>query len=720
MSHHEKRKAQRIKRRAAVIFESEGARRKGVIINCSEIGLFIQTEEPLPVGSEISIPTMAAAREKTELRGRVVWVERPNPKNPGRNGGIGVELDAAPQEYLQFVAKMRQQLLKAPRAIEERFEVYHRVRFKSGKQFLTEYTENLSRGGMFVASNKPLEPGSLIEAEIEVEGIEQPLKVEGRVAYRLDSEEAQKVGRSGGMGVQFVDLSPEVQARLHQYIQRLEIHRTHPKRRLVSSIPNSGILSDYLIPELLLYLILQKSTGTLVLQSQGITKLVYLKNGKPVYVESSLRTETLGEFLVRQGKITPQDLQESLEELAKSEIHHGEILVRGGMIDTATLATALVEHQEEKLCNTFTWFEGKFEFVSGTDWPPTISILPLRSYKIIFDGIQRWYDSALIKAWMGLTGETLIQREQLPMQDVPIPPRAFRILNATVTPQKIKKVAEVLDCSFEEILPTVYTLVIAGWLRLEFSRTEIEREEINTLTLDLDSESESEDFLKVLKRWLNEDFERLRSLNFYEILQIHSEASEVEIERAYRERLSRYSAHDIELIDDEEIRSKVSQICNWIQLARDTLLDSNLKTFYSRKASKVSSKRKNSSRIEAERFLLSCIRYLEQGQIDKAETSLKEGIERYPKNLTIAGYWGWALFQKNRRGNFDQAVKLLKQAIGSDPSDPHLHYFRGEVASYLGEWKEAEHHFSQAVRLYPKYVRAATALDFVRGKTRLG
>ena len=84
----------------------------------------------------------------------------------------------------------------------------------------------------------------------------------------------------------------------------LPSNRQRPERRQVGLPPPKGSLNDYLVPELILGLKSEKATGTLILEREGTTKIVYIRKGDPIFIDSNLRTETFGHFLVRQGKLT--------------------------------------------------------------------------------------------------------------------------------------------------------------------------------------------------------------------------------------------------------------------------------------------------------------------------------------------------------------------------------------------------------------------------------
>ncbi len=717
MSPTEKRRATRINRRAAVHFIANGKSCYGVVLNFSEIGLFIQTEHMFAVDSTITVPIRIGTDRVVELRGRVAWPQFGISKTTSVSAhtGMGIELFAAPEEYIRFIAQMREQIRKLPRGIEERFEVYHRVRFASGEDFLTQYTENLSRGGMFLATKEPLKQGESIKAHLEIPGIPEPLEVEGRVAYKLGEKEAQSAGRRSGVGIQFVNLTAETKARLHHYIQRLEVHRSRPERRLGNDIPQRGSLTQVLVPELLLGLLEKKATGTLLLDRENVHKLVYIRSGQPVFIESNLRSESLGNFLVQRGVITSEDLEQSLADLAKSEIHHGEIMVAGGMMDAPRMALNLVEHQEEKLLNTFPWFDGSFEFVPGTDWPSTILITPIRTYQTIFQGILRWYDPSVLSSWMGLEEETAIRRIRMPGPDAIVPPLIFRILTHVATPQTLGQIAVKLNVPLEQVIQAAYCLIIAGWTVLDFSaRVDVLPAEF---IAQKDPETELAERQKhdVVRRWVDEDLERLRSLDFFDLLGVDENAPEREITRAYMERIARYEAQDIETINDETVKSKIVQIRSWLNLAYDTLRDPDLRRVYRKKEK---GKKASGINVDGERLIVSALRDLDRNQIDRAIESLEAAHKILPNDISINGYLGWALFQKDRVTHLEKATQMLVEAVKRDPTDAQTHFYLGEIFSYRKDWNKAARLFAQAVNLNPTFVKAAAAYEVAKRRVK--
>src|SRR6266446_121403 len=158
----ERRQFARITHRMVARFLIKGKPAMGVVRNFSEVGLFVQTRHMFRVGSVITLHI--GTSDAITLEGKVSrCVEEAPNASASMPGGMGITLMAAPANYLEFVEKMRKTTAKR-KTPEERFEVYHKVSFESEGAFLTEYTENLSRGGMYLTTKEPLKLDSTIRA----------------------------------------------------------------------------------------------------------------------------------------------------------------------------------------------------------------------------------------------------------------------------------------------------------------------------------------------------------------------------------------------------------------------------------------------------------------------------------------------------------------------------------------------------------------------------
>lgn len=96
----ERRAAPRIDLRVEVSLESDHNLYWGVTHDLSQGGLFIQTYDTLPIGSEVTVQLLLPGRpEARPLRGRVQWVREP--EHSELPPGIGVQLEGLDASWLR-------------------------------------------------------------------------------------------------------------------------------------------------------------------------------------------------------------------------------------------------------------------------------------------------------------------------------------------------------------------------------------------------------------------------------------------------------------------------------------------------------------------------------------------------------------------------------------------------------------------------------------------
>lgn len=94
------------------------------------------------------------------------------------------------------------------------------VRFTSASEFVIEYAENLSAGGLFVRQAHGLAPLSEVQVQIALPGFGQ-YTVKARVAHVMDEETATRYKRHPGAGLQLTETPEGFQIALTAYLHRL-------------------------------------------------------------------------------------------------------------------------------------------------------------------------------------------------------------------------------------------------------------------------------------------------------------------------------------------------------------------------------------------------------------------------------------------------------------------------------------------------------------------
>ncbi len=94
------------------------------------------------------------------------------------------------------------------------------VEYKRLNSFFADYTRNISRGGTFIRTDRPLSPGTELSFALAIRGLPEPLRLAGRVAWVVlpaDQTEA----RPAGMGIEFVYADDAERARVEAIVEKL-------------------------------------------------------------------------------------------------------------------------------------------------------------------------------------------------------------------------------------------------------------------------------------------------------------------------------------------------------------------------------------------------------------------------------------------------------------------------------------------------------------------
>jgi uncharacterized protein (TIGR02266 family) len=101
----------------------------------------------------------------------------------------------------------------------ERFDLEVQVDLESDHNFYTGLTQNISAGGLFIATNVLRRIGDRITLKFSLPGSTQPIDIETEVRWIRENSALHKVDGATGMGVRFINLSPEASAAISTFLK---------------------------------------------------------------------------------------------------------------------------------------------------------------------------------------------------------------------------------------------------------------------------------------------------------------------------------------------------------------------------------------------------------------------------------------------------------------------------------------------------------------------
>lgn len=157
-----------------------------------------------------------------------------------------------------------------------------------------------------------------------------------------------------------------------------------------------GDLSVIQLPDVLTFVAMIRTSGTLVLRQHEIERKILWNDGEVVFATSSSPEHTLGQFLMRNGKITEQQWRDSIARLTP-ETRHGKLLVQMGFISPKDLWWGVKNQVLEIIYSLFTWKEGSFHFYRIQEEIHERITLSINTSSLIMEGIRRMDEGARIR-----------------------------------------------------------------------------------------------------------------------------------------------------------------------------------------------------------------------------------------------------------------------------------------------------------------------------------
>jgi len=104
---------------------------------------------------------------------------------------------------------------------EERQPIELKVEYKRLNAFFADYTRNISKGGTFIATNKPLPIGTEFLFRLFVPKLEQAIEIKGRVKWIVQEGAENERSSSPGMGIRFVYADDSERKLVEEMVEKL-------------------------------------------------------------------------------------------------------------------------------------------------------------------------------------------------------------------------------------------------------------------------------------------------------------------------------------------------------------------------------------------------------------------------------------------------------------------------------------------------------------------
>jgi len=151
----------------------------------------------------------------------------------------------------------------------------------------------------------------------------------------------------------------------------------------------TGNLRTMDLPEILQWVSVGRKTGTLHLGRGSIEKRIVFRDGVVYTSWSNDPRESLGQHLVRQRRISEEQLYRAMLQHEKRRLPLGSVLIDDGLLAEDELRLLLEQKAQESIYDVFLWPEGRFEFVDGELQEDVHVFLDMAVTSVVLEGARR-------------------------------------------------------------------------------------------------------------------------------------------------------------------------------------------------------------------------------------------------------------------------------------------------------------------------------------------
>ena len=183
----------------------------------------------------------------------------------------------------------------------------------------------------------------------------------------------------------------------------------------------SGTLKDFGIADILQLIGQQQKTGSLLLKTGRDEVEVSFADGNVCFATEKNRKSTsfLGTMLLRAELITQPQLEEALQQQARSLKRLGDILVEMGTLSQPQLAQMAKLQTTETLYKLFRWKSGTYEFSQREIDAGKSAFEPIRAESILLEGFRRMDEWPAVRKKIPWQDATVKRLQELDVRDLP-------------------------------------------------------------------------------------------------------------------------------------------------------------------------------------------------------------------------------------------------------------------------------------------------------------
>jgi curved DNA-binding protein CbpA len=470
-------------------------------------------------------------------------------------------------------------------------------------------------------------------------------------------------------------------------------------------IPLTGNIRDFSLSKILVYLSRNRKTGTLIVKIPAFTKKVFLDKGDAIFASSTYEDDRLGEMLIKAGKITIEQYEESVKLLKIKNKRQGAILVELGYLTPKDLFWGVKYQVKEIIYSLFPLEDAEYEFVEGEIPANEVITLKMSMGNLVYEGVKKISNLIRMKNELPDT-ESAFQLSTDPaslFQDIEFSPQDQKMLSMIDGKRTIKELIDSSSVGTFEALKTLYALWSTGTIEEKEKVIEKPEEAVTVEDILKPFPEEEEAFVKRV----DELYSNIEKLTANELLEINKNSDAETIKKNYYRLAKEFHPDRYFASNNPEIKDKLPAIFDAISQAYMLLKDDDARKEYFDSLGRIP-KEEDLTPKDAEEQFRRGVEEFKKGNFWGAADAFKWAIKLNGEN---AKYWSHLSLAYSRMDKkLKDAEEALLEAIKLEPLNADHYANLGHIYLMAGMKKRAYSQFEKALKLDPGNAKAQKGL----------
>lgn len=496
-------------------------------------------------------------------------------------------------------------------------------------------------------------------------------------------------------------------------------------RKLLAT--GAGELSKVPFYRLLLAAAVLERSLVIELRRNAIHKRIIIEEGTPVDSRSNIATESLGRYLVAQGRLSEPQFRLALSESVARNLSLEEVLVEKQLLPAGDVFRLLQQNLGRKLLDAFAWQNGTYQ-ISGS--PPRVeSPLRVRVPQLILTGLLRFEPQERVeRLFASIADQAVAFTEGGPfsLSELRLSAEQKSLVLALEGTGKWLNDLRGGQAGGEEsqrLLYALFTLGLVEFVEAPGMRRATPPAVATVVSQPPATAAEPAGAPLLDKDELIAAYLSYRRKDALELFDLPETAGIVQINRSWVDFARRFAPWQFSS-DGDALPEKAQEIFLAGTRAYAELADPDRRAavIARRKAADAGAQAPGRSDQTERETLVDPEELYRRGRELAATGKTREALGYFemasdcdPQNGTYAAELAWSRFELMIT-TAALAMKALKNALRIDPRSGAANLYIGRIHSTLGNHLEAEGYVLKAAELMPRDPRVAEALRLVRNR----